>query len=109
MFAFIVTALVGVLCIYLGTRHMKGDISSLHSYHRNRVSEEDIPAFGKVVGIGTILVGVGVILMSVCSIVSVYTQQDVWTSVGMVVMAVFLVVGIGISFYAMIKYNKGIF
>ena len=33
----------------------------------------------------------------------------VWTSVGMVVMAVFLVVGIGIGFYGLIKYNKGIF
>ena len=37
----IVTFLVGVICIVLGISNMKGNISSLHSYHRNRVSEED--------------------------------------------------------------------
>ena len=39
--AFIVSALVGIVCIVLGVSNMKGNISSLHSYHRNRVSEED--------------------------------------------------------------------
>ena len=45
--AFIVTALVGVVCIVLGISNMKGNISSLHSYHRNRVSEEDRIPFCK--------------------------------------------------------------
>ena len=49
--AFIVSALVGVVCIVLGISNMKGNISSLHSYHRSRVSEEDRIPFGRMVGL----------------------------------------------------------
>ena len=49
MVGFIVAFLVGLLCIGLGISHRKGKISSLHSYHRNRVSEEDRIPFGKMV------------------------------------------------------------
>jgi hypothetical protein len=41
----IVTFLVGVVCIVLGISNMRGNISSLHSYHRSRVSEEDRSPF----------------------------------------------------------------
>jgi hypothetical protein len=57
--AFVVTALVGIVCIVLGISNMKGNISSLHSYHRSRVSEEDRIPFGKKVGLGTIIIGAG--------------------------------------------------
>ena len=56
----IVTFLVGVVCIVLGISNMRGNISSLHSYHRSRVSEEDRIPFGKQVGLGTIIVGIGI-------------------------------------------------
>ena len=48
--AFIVSALVGIVCIVLGVSNMKGNISSLHSYHRNRVSEEDRILFVRMDG-----------------------------------------------------------
>ena len=63
----IVTFLVGVVCIVLGISNMRGNISSLHSYHRSRVSEEDRIPFGKQVGLGTIIVGIGIIVFSVLS------------------------------------------
>ena len=65
--AFIVSALVGIVCIVLGVSNMKGNISSLHSYHRNRVSEEDRIPFGKKVGLGTIIIGVGIIMSTASS------------------------------------------
>lgn len=109
MIGFIVSALVGVICITLGISNMKGNINSLHSYHRHRVTEEDRIPFGRLVGLGTIIIGVGVIVMSALSAVSVYTENELFTWIGMGVMAVGFIAGISVTFYGMIKYNKGIF
>ena len=49
MAGFIISALIGVICIILGVSNMKGNINSLHSYHRHRVSEEDRLPFGSLV------------------------------------------------------------
>ena len=109
MIAFIVSALVGVICILLGISNMKGNINSLHSYHRHRVSEEDRIPFGRLCGLGTIIIGIGVIFMSALSTVSVYTENELYTLIGMGIMAVGFVAGLSVTFYGMIKYNKGIF
>ena len=105
----IVTFLVGVVCIVLGISNMRGNISSLHSYHRNRVSEEDRIPFGKQVGLGTIIVGIGIIVFSVLSSVTLYTENDIFILVGTAVLIIGIILGLVISFRAMIKYNKGIF
>ena len=106
--AFIVTALVGVVCIVLGISNMKGNISSLHSYHRNRVSEEDRIPFGRKVGLGTIIVGVAIILFSGLSAVTLYTNNDLFILIGTGILSAGVIMGLVISFKAMIKYNKGI-
>ena len=73
MVEYIVAFLVGVIFIVLGISNMRGNISSLHSYHRHRVSEEDRIPFGKQVGLGTMIVGIGIIIFSVLSAVTLYT------------------------------------
>ena len=105
----IVTFLVGVVCIVLGISNMRGNISSLHSYHRHRVSEEDRIPFGKQVGLGIIIVGIGIIVFSVLSSVTLYTENDIFILVGTAVLIIGIILGLVISFRAMIKYNKGIF
>ena len=105
----IVTFFVGVVCILLGISNMRGNISSLHSYHRSRVSEEDRIPFGKQVGLGTIIVGIGIIVFSVLSSVTLYTENDIFILVGTAVLIIGIILGLVISFRAMIKYNKGIF
>ena len=105
----IVTFLVGVICIVLGISNMKGNISSLHSYHRNRVSEEDRLPFGRRVGLGIIILGIGIIVISVLSAVTLYTENDIFISLGTVLLIGAIIIGLVISFRAMIKYNKGIF
>ena len=107
--AFIVSALVGIECIVLGVSNMKGNISSLHLYHRNRVSEEDRIPFGKKVGLGTIIIGVGIIMFSALPVVTLYTDNEVFTLIGTGILIAGIIVGLVISFKAMIKYNKGIF
>jgi len=105
----IVTFLVGVVCIVLGISNMRGNISTLHSYHRHRVSEEDRIPFGKQVGLGTIIVGIGIIVFSVLSSVTLYTENNIFILVGTAVLIIGIILGLVISFRAMIKYNKGIF
>ena len=105
----VVTFLVGVICIVLGISNMKGNISSLHSYHRNRVSEEDRLPFGRRVGLGIIIIGIGIIVFSVLSAVTLYTENDIFISLGTVLLIGAIIIGLVISFRAMIKYNKGIF
>lgn len=107
--AFIVTFVIGIVCVCLGISHTKGNISSLHSYHRSRVREEDRIPFGKKVGLGTIVIGIALMLFSIFSVITLVTEQSVYTVIGTAVLIAGLITGIGISFYAMIKYNKGIF
>ena len=105
----IVAFLAGVVCIVLGISNMRGNISTLHSYHRHRVSEEDRIPFGKQVGLGTMVIGVGIIIFSVLSTVTLYTENNIFILIGTAVLIVGIVAGLIISFKAMIKYNKGIF
>ena len=109
MAEYIVVFLVGVLFIVLGISNMRGNISSLHSYHRHRVSEEDRIPFGKQVGLGTVIIGIGIIIFSFLSAITLYTENNIFTLIGTAVLIVGIVVGLIMSFKAMIKYNKGIF
>ena len=105
----IVAFLVGVMCIIFGISNMRGNISSLHSYHRHRVLEEDRKPFGKQVGLGTIIVGIGIIVFSVLSSATIYTENNIFILVGTIFLIIGIILGLVITFRAMIKYNKGIF
>ena len=109
MEAFITTGILGVILIALGVMNMKGTISSLHWYHRQRVTEEDRKPFGKLVGLGTLMIGVAMILFGILFWIYEITTQVPYVIIGTVFLGVGIVVGLGLSFYAMIKYNKGIF
>lgn len=108
MDGFIVSFIVGIICIVIGISNMRGNISSLHSYHRSRVKEEDILPFGRLVGMGTIIVGAAIMLFSALSALAVALGNDVYTVIGTVVMIVGIVAGLGVAFYGMKKYNGGI-
>ena len=60
-------------------------------------------------GLGTIIVGIGIIVFSLLSSVTLYTENDIFTLVGTAVLIIGIILGLVISFRAMIKYNKGIF
>ena len=105
----LVTAIIGIICIVIGIINRKGNVSMLHSYHRNRVSEEDKLPFGKMVGLGMIILGIALILSAGLTYLSVLQKNGIYETIAYIVIGVGFVVGIGNSFYAMIKYNKGIF
>ena len=99
---FITQIIIGLFLIGVGIFNMKGNISLLHSYHRKRVKEEDIKPFGKKVGIGTIIIGLSIILAGLFTILN-------YANISNVILIVGFVIGLVIIFYALFKYNKGIF
>ncbi len=106
---YIVTVILGIVLIVIGLLNRKGNISMLHSYHTKRVREDDRLPFGKLVGLGTIIMGIGMILSSGLMFLASYLQENLLLIIANVIMIAGFVVGIGIAFYAMFKYNKGIF
>lgn len=100
---------IGIILIIIGCLNRRGNISMLHSYHRKRVTEENVLPFGRLVGLGNIIIGIAVILFGILMAVASFTGTAVLTTVGYVIIGVGLAVGLVISFAAMIKYNKGIF
>ena len=109
MAAFITVSGLGILIAILGIINMTGNISSLHWYHRQRVTEENRKPFGKLVGLGTMIIGFAMIVFGVLLLIFEYTQIEALVIVGVVELIVSLIVGMIISFYAMKKYNGGIF
>ena len=109
MQAFIVAIIVGFVCMAIGISNRKGNINSLHSYHRSRVKEEDRIPFGKQVGLGMIVVGIGIAIYGALSLVSLNVDNTICMLIGTGIMIAGLVTGLGIAFAAMKKYNGGIF
>ena len=105
----IISAAVGVLCVVIGISHCRGNLSLLHSYHIERVSQENRLPLGKRVGLGAIITGASIIAQSVLATVSIITQEKIYSVIGNAVLAAGLFVGIAIMLLSINKYNKGIF
>ena len=109
MFTFITVLGLGILVCVLGIINMTGNISSLHSYHRKRVSEENRKPFGRLVGGGTLIIGLSMIVFAILFFIFEQTQIQALAIVGTAELILGIVTGTIVSFYAMKKYNGGIF
>jgi len=58
----IMLLILGVFISVMGIVNIKGNISTIHSYNRRKVKEEDIPKYGKAVGTGTLIIGISLVL-----------------------------------------------
>lgn len=92
---------LGICISVLGIVNMRGNISTIHSYNRRKVKEEDVPKYGKAVGTGTLIMGISLVLAYIAAF---------WNE-SMMHYIVFPAVIIGLAFilYGQIKYNHGIF
>ena len=106
MDSFIAPIIIGVVCIILGILNMCGNISTIHSYHRKRVSEEDRVPFGRLVGLGTMIAGVGLMLFGGASYLAEEMGRTSFSLMGTIALIACLVVGLGACIYATIKYNR---
>ena len=74
----IIMLILGVFISVVGIVNIKGNISTIHSYNRRKVKEEDIPKYGKTVGTGTLIIGISLVLGFIVSFWSEITK--VWKS-----------------------------
>ena len=109
MASFITVSGLGILVSILGIINMTGNISSLHWYHRQRVTEENRKTFGKLVGLGTLIIGLAMIVFGILFLIFEQTQITALVILGVIELIVSIIVGMVVSFYAMKKYNGGIF
>ena len=101
--------ILGILISTLGFSNMKGNLSSVHWYHRTRVTEENRLPFGRMIGLGTIIIGASVVAFGCLAFITEKTQNEAFIMIGSMIVIIGIVIGLAISFYAMFKYNKGIF
>lgn len=93
--------ILGLFISALGIINIMGNISTIHSYNRRKVKEEDVPKYGKVVGTGTLIIGVSLVIGYIVSF---------WSEAIMAfIILPAVVVGLGFLLYGQFKYNKGIF
>ena len=97
----IIVIVIGLIIGAMGVMNFKGNISTLHSYHRKRVASEDGPAMGKAVGIGSIIIGVAFIVAGILTLLKI-AFAEIFAIAG-------CVVGLPIILISIIKYNKGLF
>lgn len=95
----IVQLLLGILISVIGLVNISGNISTIHSYNRKRVREEDVPHYGRIVGSGTLIIGIGLIAAYVLNITNSSVSED-WALIPALILGVIL---IG---YGQLKYNN---
>lgn len=93
--------ILGIFLSTLGIVNIKGNISTIHSYNRRKVKEEDIPRYGRTIGTGTLVIGASLIL----SYLVAFWNDAAIDYVVLPAMAV----GLTFILYGQIKYNHGIF
>ena len=93
--------ILGLFISVCGIANITGNISTIHSYNRRKVREEDIPKYGKAMGTGTLIIGASMVI----SFVTSFWSEEVTAFI------LLLAVAAGLTFilYAQFKYNKGIF
>lgn len=109
MQTFISTAFIGLFVVVIGIINMTGNISSLHWYNRQRVSEDNVKSYGKSIGLGTLIIGLSLIIFGVLYLIFDITRMMFFNVIGIVLLILGLAIGLIMSIYAMIRYNKGIF
>lgn len=93
--------ILGLFISVLGIVNIKGNISTIHSYNRRKVKEEDIPKYGKAVGTGTLIIGISFIV----SFFTTFWSEEIIAFIAIPAVAI----GLAFILYAQIKYNRGIF
>ena len=98
----IMLLIFGILLIPLGIVNLMGNISTIHWYNRRTVRTEDVPKYGRLMGLATLIIGGSIILTSI--LLMIFSAEIFY---GITVIGA--VVGVILILYAQFKYNKGIF
>ena len=93
---------IGVIISALGIFNLRGNIGSIHWYNRRKVSKEDQLPYCRCMGLGTLIMGVSMVIAGI-------VQAILTPEVGAVIIVIGIIIGLVLILYAQFKYNKGIF
>lgn len=93
---------LGTILTALGIFNMCGNIGSIHWYNRRKVTKENQKAYCMLVGLGTFIVGVGLITAGI-------VQALIGTEPSAVIMVGGILIGLTLILIAQFKYNRGLF
>lgn len=106
---YIAIFILGAVCIAIGVFNAMGNLSTIKYHHRKRVAPEHRLAYGRLVGAGTIIMGVSFLISGVLFLLSEIKANPALEASGGIGIIIGAVVGLAFMLFAMIKYNKGIF
>lgn len=92
---------LGAIIAALGIFNLRGNIASIHWYNRRKVTKENQLPYCRCVGLGTLIVGLSMILSGI-------VQAFAGMEAGGIIIIVGFMVGLTLIVYAQFKYNKGI-
>lgn len=93
---------LGTIMTILGAFNMRGNIASIHWYNRRKVTKENQKPYCMCVGLGTLIIGV-------CLIIAGLVQSFVGVEQSAFIMVGGVLIGLTLILYAQIKYNRGLF
>ena len=97
----LIDLLVGAVCVIMGVLLWKKQmISLLHDYHYKHVKKDDVKAYTRLIGIGLIITGAGVIISGVLDLF--------YSSLWWIPLSSGLIIGISIIITAQKKYNSSV-
>lgn len=93
---------LGICMIVLSSVNLKGNASTIHWYNRKKVSKENEKPYAKIMGFGTLIIGISFVITSILEMI--YNIENLYY-----ISLAGIVIGIIFMTYAQIKYNKGLF
>lgn len=97
----IIILILGLFISVLSIFTISGNISAIHSYNRRKVTEEDVPKYGKAVGTGTLIIGLSLVI----GFIAAFWSEEIMS----IIILSAVVVGLAFIIYGQMKYNHGIF
>ena len=99
---YIILLIFAICIIILGIFNFKGNITSIHWYNRSKVTRENTKKYGKIMGIGTLIIGICMVVTAILQMI--FNNDNIWyiTVLGIIIGWIFMI-------YGQLKYNKGIF
>ncbi len=94
--------IMGLLLVLVSIPGLRGNTATVHRYHRRKVSPEDAPRYGRLMGLGTLAIGMSIVLTAV--LLMLFHLEALFF-----IILAGLAVGLGFILYAQFKYNRGIF
>ena len=95
----IVEIIMGLFLLFISYQiGIKGNIALLHGYHYTKLEPKDKKKFTKKVGIGTLLVGIGILIMPIINLIA-HSELGYYIGLALIVVGVLYIICI------IVKYN----